>query len=70
MKPFLAGCAGGAVGALYASITGITANAYGITGLFGFLITTSHTVNYLILMLISGGIAFVLTFLFYRDQES
>lgn len=70
MKPFLAGCAGGAVGALYASVTGITANAYGITGLFGFLITTSHTVNYLILMLISGGVAFILTFLFYRDQES
>lgn len=70
MRPFLAGCAGGAVGALYASITGITANAYGITGLFGFLITTNHMLNYLILMLLSGGVAFVLTFLTHRDQDA
>ena len=44
MKCFIAGCVGGAVGGLMAGLTGVGASAYGITGLFGYLITTDYTV--------------------------
>ena len=37
---------GGACGALIAGWTGIGATAYGITGLFGYLITTDDTLQY------------------------
>ena len=46
MKCFIAGCVGGAVGGLMAGLTGVGASAYGITGLFGYLITTDYTVQY------------------------
>lgn len=70
LKPFIAGCAGGACGALYASIAGIGASAYGITGLFGFLITTGHTLSYLITMLIAGGVAFGLSWFLFQDEKA
>lgn len=69
IRPFIAGCIGGAAGALYASVTGISATAYGITGLFGFLITTKYALSYLITMLISGGAAFIITWILYRDEN-
>ncbi len=69
MKPFIAGCIGGAVGALYASVAGISATAYGITGLFGFLITTDYAFSYLITMLIAGGVAFVISWILYKDDN-
>lgn len=68
MKPFIAGCIGGAFGALYAAIAGIGATAYGITGLFGFLITTDYALSYLITMLIAGGIAFAISWVLYKDE--
>ena len=37
---------GGACGALIAGWTGIGATAYGVTGLFGYLITTDDTLQY------------------------
>ena len=40
MKPLISGMIGGAVGAAIGSMLGIGATAYGVTGLFGFLITT------------------------------
>jgi len=46
MKPFVAGMIGGACGALIAGWTGIGATAYGVTGLFGYLITTDDTLPY------------------------
>lgn len=68
MKPFIAGCIGGACGALIAGITGIGASAYGITGLFGFLITTDYTVQYLLIMLVAAGVAFVISWLLYKEE--
>lgn len=61
MKPFVAGCIGGAAGALVAGIFGIGATAYGITGIFGFLITTHYTVQYAIEMIVAAGIAFAIS---------
>lgn len=69
MKPFVAGCIGGAAGALVAGIFGIGATAYGITGIFGFLITTHYTVQYAIEMIVAAGIAFAISWTLYKDPE-
>lgn len=69
MKPFIAGCIGGAAGALVAGIFGIGATAYGITGLFGFLITTHYTVQYAIELVVAAGVAFIVSWMLYRDPE-
>lgn len=68
MTPFIAGCIGGAAGALVAGIFGIGASAYGITGIFGFLITTHYTVPYAIEMLVAAGVAFVISWILYKDD--
>lgn len=69
MKPFVAGCIGGAAGALVAGIFGIGATAYGITGIFGFLITTHYTVQYAIVMLVAAVVAFIISWSLYREKE-
>lgn len=69
-KCFIAGCIGGACGALFASVFHIGASAYGITGIFGFLITTDHTLSYLLTMVISVSIAFILSWTLYREEPA
>lgn len=69
MKPFVAGIIGGAVGAMFGSIMGIGATAYGITGIFGILITTKYITSYIIMMLISSGIAFGISWLLYKEER-
>ncbi|MDD3140430.1 MAG: sucrose-specific PTS transporter subunit IIBC [Lachnospiraceae bacterium] len=69
MKPFVAGIIGGAVGAMFGSIMGIGATAYGITGIFGILITTKYITSYIIMMLISSGIAFAISWLLYKEER-
>ena len=68
MKPFLFGMAGGAIGAMFGSWMGLGATSYGVTGLPGYLII-NKALPYTILLAISGGIAFVLTFLFWHEEE-
>ncbi|SFB16545.1 PTS system sucrose-specific IIA component, Glc family /PTS system sucrose-specific IIB component, Glc family /PTS system sucrose-specific IIC component, Glc family [Acetitomaculum ruminis DSM 5522] len=67
MKPFVAGCIGGAAGGIVASLTGIYANAYGITGLFGFLITAQFVGYYAMVMVVSFAVAFIVSFVMYKD---
>lgn len=69
VKPFVAGCIGGCAGALVAGITHISASAYGITGVFGFLITTSNTMGYLLDMVVAAGVAFAISWVIYKDPE-
>ncbi|MGN0357459.1 MAG: glucose PTS transporter subunit IIA [Blautia sp.] len=70
-KPFICGCIGGACGALFASITQLGASGTGVTGLFGILLCLNMPVQYLIMMAISIGVAFTLTWLFgYKDEET
>ncbi len=69
MKPFVAGCIGGAAGALVAGIFGIGATAYGITGLFGFLITTHYTVQYAIEIAVAVVVAFAVSWVLYKDPK-
>ncbi len=68
-KPFIAGMIGGAVGGLFAAVTHIGASAYGVTGIFGFLITTDYTLQYAILMVISATVAFAISWVLYKDED-
>ena len=68
-KPFIAGCIGGAIGGMVASWFGIKATAYGITGLFGYLITTGFWVQYTIAMLVAFAVAFAVSFITFKDPE-
>lgn len=69
-KPFVCGCIGGACGALFASITQLGASGTGVTGLFGILLCLNMPVQYLLMMIISIAVSFVLTWMFgYKDPE-
>ena len=67
-KPFISGMIGGAVGALVAAFMGIGAKAYGVTGIPGYL-TIDNPLLYTIVLLISGGLAFVLTNVLWKEEE-
>ena len=69
-KPFIAGCIGGGCGALYASIVHLGAKGTGVTGIFGILLCLDEPVQYFIEMVIAVGVAFVISFLLYKDQQS
>ncbi len=69
VKPFIAGCIGGAAGGLVAGIMHVGASAYGITGVFGFLITTDCTMGYLLDMVVAAGVAFILSWILYREKS-
>ena len=69
VKPFIAGCIGGAAGGLAAGIMHVGASAYGITGVFGFLITTDCTMGYLLDMVVAAGVAFILSWILYREKS-
>lgn len=71
VKPLICGMAGGAVGAMFGAFMGIGANAYGVTGIPGFLIVDStKLIPYAILLAISGGIAFALTWIVWKEEEA
>ncbi len=68
-KPFIAGMVGGAVGSIFGAITGLGATAYGVTGIPGYL-TINNPLVYTILLAISGGIAFVLTNIIWKEEDA
>ena len=67
MKPFICGMIGGACGAIFGAITKIGATAYGVTGIPGYLTINNYGL-YTILLLISGGIAFGLTMVAWKED--
>ena len=67
-KPIIAGMIGGTIGAIYGAFSGIGAAAYGVTGIPGYL-TIQQPVQYTILLAISGGIAFVLSWILWKEEE-
>lgn len=69
IKCFIAGCIGGAAGGLVAGMTGVGASAYGITGLFGYLITTDYTLQYTLTIAVSVAVAFVLSWILFKDDQ-
>ena len=68
-KPFIAGCIGGGCGALYASLVHLGAKGTGVTGIFGILLCLNQPLQYLIEMVIAVGVAFMISFLIYKDAE-
>ncbi len=68
-KPFIAGSIGGGCGALYASLVHLGAKGTGVTGIFGILLCLNQPLQYLIEMVIAVGVAFVISFLIYKDAE-
>ena len=68
-KPFIAGCIGGGCGALYASLVHLGAKGTGVTGIFGILLCLEQPVQYVIEMAIAVGVAFVVSFIVYKDQK-
>ena len=66
-KPFVAGMIGGAVGSLVAALFGFGATAYGVTGIPGYL-TVSNPLQDTLVLAIAGGIAFVLTTMFWHEE--
>lgn len=69
MRPFIAGMIGGACGAVVGTLLNVQATAYGVTGVFGLLITTGCTVQYLILMGVSFGVAFLCSWFLYKGEK-
>ncbi len=67
-KPLACGMAGGAAGALLASLFHIGATSYGVTGLPGFLITLDHTVQYAVVLVVSFAVSFALTWFFWKEE--
>ena len=68
-KPFLGGLAGGACGAWYASIVGLGATGTGVTGIFGILLHLHMPLQYIIMMAISFGVSFAVTWIIWKPEE-
>lgn len=68
-KPFIAGCIGGGCGALYASLVHLGAKGTGVTGIFGILLCLNQPLQYVIEMAIAVGVAFVVSFIIYKDKK-
>ena len=69
-KPFVAGCIGGGLGAMFASIVGLAASGTGVTGIFGILLCLSQPVQYIVMFAIAGLVSFGISFMLYRDPAS
>lgn len=69
-KPFVCAMAGGAAGALVAALTGVSAGAYGVTTLPGFLILNKGCgVGYALSLLTALAVSFVLTLMTWREED-
>ena len=68
MKPFLCGMAGGAVGALFGALFKLGAPVYGVTGIPA-IPAVNNIPLYLVELLISAGVAFVLTLIIWKEDK-
>ena len=68
-KPFIAGCIGGGVGAWICAITHLAASGTGVTGIFGILLHLHMPLQYIIMMAISFGVSFAVTWGIWSPEE-
>lgn len=69
-RPFVCACIGGGVGAMFSSITNLGASGTGVTGIFGLLLCLNDPIKYILMFVISAGVAFILTWMFgYKDPK-
>lgn len=69
-KPFIGGLAGGACGALYASIVGLGATGTGVTGIFGVLLCLHEPLQYIITIAIAFFVAFAVTWVIWKPEDT
>ena len=67
MKPFIAGVIGGAVGALFGSLTHLGATTYGVTGIPG-LLAINNIPIYCVELIIAAGVAFAVTSVIWKED--
>lgn len=70
MKPLIGGMIGGGIAAAVGTVMGVGATANGVTGIPGFLITTNCTLQYAIMLVISFVIAFAVTWVIWKEEET
>lgn len=70
IRPFIAGMIGGAFGGALASIMNVYATANGVTGLFGFLITSASFTGYLLTIIVSFAIAFAISWILGIKEDT
>lgn len=63
-RPFVCACIGGGCGAMFASITSLGATGTGVTGIFGILLCLNAPIKYILMFVISAGVAFALSWMF------
>ncbi len=68
VKPFIAAVCGAAAGGLLSAFFGLYSIAYGITGIFGYLIT-ADPIKYTIVIAVAFAVSFIITFMLYSDDE-
>jgi PTS system sucrose-specific IIC component len=68
VKPFIGAVCGAAAGGLISAMFGLYSIAYGITGIFGYLITANAAV-YTIVIAVAFAVSFAVTFMLYSDDE-
>ena len=69
IKPFVFGCIGGAAGGMVSGILHLAGTGMGITVLPGALLYIGNLGQYLLVNAISMGVAFCLTYFFFKPQE-
>lgn len=68
LKPFIAAICGAAAGGAVSSFLGLFSTAYGITGVFGYLIT-ANPIHYTIVFVVAFAVAFGVAFVLYKDED-
>ena len=68
LKPFIAAICGAAAGGAVSSFLGLYSTAYGITGVFGYLIT-ANPLSYTIVFVVAFAVAFAVAFVLYKDED-
>jgi PTS system sucrose-specific IIC component len=67
-KSFVAGCIGGACGALVCALTNLGAVGTGVTGVFGILLCLNQPVQYIIMFAVATVVSFAISFVLYSDK--
>ncbi|AJH02137.1 PTS sugar transporter subunit IIA [Clostridium beijerinckii] len=69
IKPFIFGCAGGAVGGMLSGIFHLAGTGMGITALPGMLLYVNNLGSYILVNVVAIAVAFCLTLFFFKPEE-
>ncbi|NRY60852.1 sucrose-specific PTS transporter subunit IIBC [Clostridium beijerinckii] len=69
IKPFIFGCAGGAVGGMLSGILHLAGTGMGITALPGMLLYVNNLGSYILVNVVAIAVSFCLTLFFFKAEE-